>query len=583
MSTEITTLGIKVTTKGTAKAKKEIKSIGVVADKIKKSLGSLLVGGIAISGARKAIQAFKMQEQAIAKLGASIKSMNRVTPDLSSNLQDLASQIQRQGIIGDEALLEGASFLTTYSAITDDLLPRTMRIMSDFAAKMGGNTVQAANLLGKASMGLTGELSRMGITLSREAKKTKNFKLILSEIEEQVQGMNRALAATDTGKLTQVSNAFGDLQEILGKEIVSNLAPILVGITNEALNAKIALDGFNQTQLETAKFGTMLAEVFGRVWEASFLNQGIKAMRFMADGLSQLNDNANKFRMTLDGIADMSDFEKSMKMNVEFAEAERSKENLKQDIIRKQESDVDKIIGDVIFMTEKLTKKRTALEKITDAQVVSEKILGEKLKNSKITLGQYTEGINMMKTEIQNYNDVVEQIAFDKKVEKMAQSMEDSITTSLMNMGQGLNSFKDLAKGIFRGIALDMVRMQISKPISGAISGFIGNTFGSMFGAPSGGMPHATFAGGGFTGTGSRSGGVDNQGGFPAILHPNETIIDHTKGGQTGGNTNITVHYSPQVNALDPRTAANVIAENAPVVVGIIRQAFNRTGQSIGI
>jgi hypothetical protein len=46
----------------------------------------------------------------------------------------------------------------------------------------------------------------------------------------------------------------------------------------------------------------------------------------------------------------------------------------------------------------------------------------------------------------------------------------------------------------------------------------------------------SSFEGGGFTGTGGRSGGVDGKGGFPAILHPNETVIDHTKG-QGGGIT----------------------------------------------
>lgn len=45
-----------------------------------------------------------------------------------------------------------------------------------------------------------------------------------------------------------------------------------------------------------------------------------------------------------------------------------------------------------------------------------------------------------------------------------------------------------------------------------------------------------SFDGGGFTGMGARSGGVDGKGGFPAILHPNETVIDHTKG-QSGGVT----------------------------------------------
>ena len=44
-----------------------------------------------------------------------------------------------------------------------------------------------------------------------------------------------------------------------------------------------------------------------------------------------------------------------------------------------------------------------------------------------------------------------------------------------------------------------------------------------------------SFEGGGFTGTGSRSGGMDGKGGFMAMLHPNETVIDHTRGGRTGG------------------------------------------------
>jgi len=45
-----------------------------------------------------------------------------------------------------------------------------------------------------------------------------------------------------------------------------------------------------------------------------------------------------------------------------------------------------------------------------------------------------------------------------------------------------------------------------------------------------------SFDGGGFTGRGSRSGGMDGKGGFPAMLHPNETVVDHTKG-QSGGIT----------------------------------------------
>jgi hypothetical protein len=40
-----------------------------------------------------------------------------------------------------------------------------------------------------------------------------------------------------------------------------------------------------------------------------------------------------------------------------------------------------------------------------------------------------------------------------------------------------------------------------------------------------------SFDGGGYTGNGSRTGGLDGQGGFMAMMHPQETVTDHTRGG----------------------------------------------------
>jgi hypothetical protein len=43
-----------------------------------------------------------------------------------------------------------------------------------------------------------------------------------------------------------------------------------------------------------------------------------------------------------------------------------------------------------------------------------------------------------------------------------------------------------------------------------------------------------SFESGGFTGRGARAGGLDGKGGRMAMIHPNETVIDHTKGGASG-------------------------------------------------
>ena len=48
-----------------------------------------------------------------------------------------------------------------------------------------------------------------------------------------------------------------------------------------------------------------------------------------------------------------------------------------------------------------------------------------------------------------------------------------------------------------------------------------------------------SFAGGGYTGNAPRSGGLDGRGGFMAVLHPRETVIDHTQ--SSGSVPNITI------------------------------------------
>lgn len=46
-----------------------------------------------------------------------------------------------------------------------------------------------------------------------------------------------------------------------------------------------------------------------------------------------------------------------------------------------------------------------------------------------------------------------------------------------------------------------------------------------------------SYDGGGYTGSGSRTGGLDGKGGFWAVMHPKETVVDHTRGQSMGGTT----------------------------------------------
>lgn len=115
---------------------------------------------------------------------------------------------------------------------------------------------------------------------------------------------------------------------------------------------------------------------------------------------------------------------------------------------------------------------------------------------------------------------------FDQAIDGIANAFSNAIL-------EGENLRDSLAQ-IFRQIAANILNAGIQQALTSAFSGVGGGGgfWGSLASAAFGGTKAATpsYDGGGFTGFGSRSGGIDGKGGFPAILHPNETVLDHTRG-----------------------------------------------------
>ena len=183
-------------------------------------LGAVLLAGLGfhqlIASAREWSALASEQEKATAGLNQTLESMGRTTPDLSRKIQDYASHLQSVGIAEDDAVVAGAKMLATFKDIKDDALLPTMDVMADLSAAWGIDMPNAARLLGMASMGNIGMLSRYGITLSETAKKSKDFSLILADIKTQVEGQAAALAATDYGGMVQFQNVIGDVKEGFG-------------------------------------------------------------------------------------------------------------------------------------------------------------------------------------------------------------------------------------------------------------------------------------------------------------------------------------------------------------------------------
>lgn len=129
------------------------------------------------------------------------------------------------------------------------------------------------------------------------------------------------------------------------------------------------------------------------------------------------------------------------------------------------------------------------------------------------------------------------------KVGKFGESMLNNGLDGLLNFG--INA---IMGGVMGGITGGF-SPQLGKGLTGP------NVFGGgkgFFGIPS-------LDGGGDTGWGPRSGGMDGRGGFLAMLHPQETVIDRTKAGNDNGG-------SPQFLITNHIDARGATADAAPAI-----------------
>ncbi len=112
-----------------------------------------------------------------------------------------------------------------------------------------------------------------------------------------------------------------------------------------------------------------------------------------------------------------------------------------------------------------------------------------------------------------------------------ADSINASLTDALLrgfesgkDFGQ---NFADTLENMLKTAILRPLLAKVLDPISLAVSSGITGLLG--------------FEGGGYTGAGLRTGGLDGKGGFMAMLHPQETVIDHTQGGGSSPQPSVTV------------------------------------------
>lgn len=229
-------------------------------------------GGMILAG-KKLLELNQTQQDAENKLVEIYKTRLGVNKRVAQSTMDLASSLQKQGVIGDEVTLSGAQQLATYAkypSTVNKLLPAmdNLLVQQKGVNATAEDATSIANLFGKAMMGQTGALKRVGISFTSAQEEVLKYgteeekaAMLAEVVTQNVGNMNKVFAETDAGKLQQVKNSFGDIGERLGAMLLPALADFADFINANILPAIEKMMEFFENHPGIAKFAVALTTI----------------------------------------------------------------------------------------------------------------------------------------------------------------------------------------------------------------------------------------------------------------------------------------------------------------------------------
>ena len=238
----VVTIGAKTASfdKALGKSMRNLQNFGRSTQRLGQQISMRVTAPLAIMGATS-VRAFQIQAKAIAQVEAGLRSTGGQVGYTSQQLQKMASDLQKTTLFGDEQILKDATAqLLTFTNISGEQFARTQQAALDLATRLDGDLKGASIQLGKAlndPVANLSALSRSGIQFSEEQKEVikalaesgrlaEAQTLILDELNKQYGGSAEAAAKADGG-ITQLANAFGDLQEVIGQTLMPIITPLV--------------------------------------------------------------------------------------------------------------------------------------------------------------------------------------------------------------------------------------------------------------------------------------------------------------------------------------------------------------------
>ncbi|MEO9297565.1 hypothetical protein [Devosia alba] len=485
------------------------------------------------------------------------KGLGRLTQSMSQIAQGMAGPAK----MAFDALGISAVTSTGHLRASDDVLGD---VAERFARMEDGATKTAlaialfgrsgADLIPMLNMGKSGladlatEADRLGITLSTNTgRSAEAFNDSLTRLQSVFAGvinriMTGILPALDQFSTKISDPAFAQSAETIGLAIVNAM-----GMAVEAINATVSAF----TSLQNSMSWLNDHDMFGNPIDRKPGGKDVIKFNSPDEAKNILRDKL----AAGDTAGPGADFYKGM-----FGESKAEVVSSAQEVA----AAFDPLIAN--------TKAAAAGASALSAAMSEGKAVFEATRTPAESYGLELERLNALLAkgaiDQDTYNRAVTQAqdAF-RDAEMSGNQLASTLSSGLANV---FSSVVDGSKTAVDAIG-DLLKSLGQLLINQAFTSLIGGLFGG--GGGLGGFKLPSFDGGGYTGPGSGP-GLDGKGGFLAMLHPNETVLDHSKGQGMGTTIQISIRGSRQDAAEIAREVRRVLPD---AMASVNRNPYRRT------
>lgn len=498
----------------------------------------------------KALSGF---EDGAGKTATAVQIFGKSGADLIPILNDLAEEGGRQVTLTGEQIKAADDYSKSTARLRSEVKTLVAMTAADAApvmtqmVQMLRDTVQystqASDGVGLFQQSLGGVRNALQAVLVVGSEVTHTLKSIV-DFSGAYAAVSQSLLRGDIAGAKAIGAAFRELGEERRKALdqfqFSVMLPDSVKWTPDEARKRGRLGGFGRPQIDTRGFGGSGGRTGARVPGVTTANAftGLTYDEQTTQRVANLLESSavTKGKEYADTLAKLDSLYFSGSIGADLYQSSIDKLTGATDKGAAQATkfiEEQKRLAELLGATESagIDKQRQDMELLTRA--LQDGVIGEQ---------KYLEAVsarlNLVASETEKAKSFAEEFGAT-----FSSAFEDAIVG-----GKGLS---EVIQGLEQDILRMATRKMVTEPISNALTSALGSfNLGNLF----------SFDGGGYTGSGGRAGGLDGKGGFLAMLHPNETVLDHTRGqGGSGQVLQITNHFSLS-GPVDRRTQHQIAA-----------------------